>query len=1570
MYVVTTCARRVFLTCALLASTFTAAYAGPPEVITTGGKGARIKAPTNSKRNAVVFRVQNTGTQTANYDVDCSVTGVLSNCKVIPSKSVRVEPGQFVRVAVRYTSGGAGSGAVTLTAQESAVPGRGPNAGEVLGMPPKSATYDVDVAPIALAGGGGGSTSVAVYINPMGGTFTAPGLDVLIDWCSTGSPLNASSRNVTFNGTNLTAGFGYTNYSFAECAQYSAWSNDWVTLAPGSNALSASIYNNAGAYGSSNALYEYTSSSSAPAAPSVSLAPNPNKQIARPACVTAGAGPAGAFQCGDLLLAHSMPSYRSMDRDRTLTLLYNSSTANLSPIIMADVSLGSNVSVPDRVDATLIVNGVQRAAHSFSNTGFTTGGAARRLAVGFDAAYAGLSTGVHNYTLQVSNIYGSTPYTTTMSGQFIIVDRRASPYGAGWGIAGVARLFGQGNGDLLLVDGDGSAKVYEHVGNYKYVAPPGAYRDTIEWQYVADGHVASGWYYVQRDLDATRTFFNGMGAQTYVRDRLNNKVEYTYTSGDPSSPISTIVISPHSLTLRYILTYDTNGKLSTLTDPSGTRTMYTSVNASNHLVSARDPGFAVGKEILFSYDGYNRLKTWRSRRGYTTKYVYFDASFGATGLLTADTLPVSPGGASAFVPVQLYGLGNSVLANTVRSDSAFVVIQGVRNDVARLLVNGNNAPTTIINPLGTMSRLEYDPSNPLLVTRIAQPAHNIVKTMGYDASARLTWAEDSTHSSGTRPRAEYQYDYWIREKPTHVIVPRTTLARDTTIYSYDSTNGWANSVRDSRGHTTTFGYFTNGQLQRITNPATQSTCFTYNSAGNLETVTTHLGNVTEYTYDGYGQLYTQSAPATGMVTIFRNARMNQQDSVRIADVTHGVLRTKFEYDDDGNLTRRTAPNEIPRSWGYNPLGFATSMTDELGQVEQRVYTADGLPLIVTNRDGSMIGIDYNALGQETLRQLQPSLGYGGSYDEIITERDLLGRAIRIENMNSKILRTYDPEGTVASEQQILKFAEAGGKQFKFEYDYNQGGARVEMRVYLDSSSTAARTVRYARGKDNVLDSLSWGSKQLRITYDNLGRRQNLYFPTGVNGTFSYDGDGRLTSVVGNGVDYQFTEFDGAGRPLMATRNGFGGFANLSWQYDSQGQIKAMNDGSTPFSYQYDKGGNRTIETIGGQRFVYEYVPGTNRLEERCASTTSNCTWASEWTKYSYNENGDMTRKQTHSGLDIPHYRTAAGQITTLASTQVQWRYDGLGRLVMRRDGNSMNRLTAYDGMNTGWHQGTFFFHGDGSDDPLVQSNATDCYFIAQGARLYSYVGDSGVNCSGSWETAGKFAGAISQSHSFGLSASNEATTEMSFFRNRWYDSKTGRFTQEDPMGFAGGSNLYAYAGNNPASFTDPFGLMPCPPCGPDGGPDWGALAKAWLKDRAADLGNLAAKFNAAVNPMASVVGGLLGRNPATGEKVGLLGAAALTATGAAGIADGPAIDIVAGRAALSRMMQGEFRVMAGAGVAREFRAARNLSGNAADWAYVTSKEVWHHGGYRYQAHWAVNTASGETAMAKLKLLVP
>jgi RHS repeat-associated protein len=45
-------------------------------------------------------------------------------------------------------------------------------------------------------------------------------------------------------------------------------------------------------------------------------------------------------------------------------------------------------------------------------------------------------------------------------------------------------------------------------------------------------------------------------------------------------------------------------------------------------------------------------------------------------------------------------------------------------------------------------------------------------------------------------------------------------------------------------------------------------------------------------------------------------------------------------------------------------------------------------------------------------------------------------------------------------------------------------------------------------------------------------------------------------------------------------------------------------------------------------------------------------------------------------------------------------------------------------------------------------------------------------------------------------------------RNRYVDPASGRFTQEDPIGLAGGLNLYGFAAGDPVVYEDPFGLCP------------------------------------------------------------------------------------------------------------------------------------------------------------------
>jgi RHS repeat-associated protein len=60
-----------------------------------------------------------------------------------------------------------------------------------------------------------------------------------------------------------------------------------------------------------------------------------------------------------------------------------------------------------------------------------------------------------------------------------------------------------------------------------------------------------------------------------------------------------------------------------------------------------------------------------------------------------------------------------------------------------------------------------------------------------------------------------------------------------------------------------------------------------------------------------------------------------------------------------------------------------------------------------------------------------------------------------------------------------------------------------------------------------------------------------------------------------------------------------------------------------------------------------------------------------------------------------------------------------------------------------------------------------------------------------------------------LNGKQDATGTL-YRRARYYDPQTGRFTQEDPIGLAGGVNLYGYAGGDPVNYADPSGL--CPVC--------------------------------------------------------------------------------------------------------------------------------------------------------------
>jgi RHS repeat-associated protein len=175
-------------------------------------------------------------------------------------------------------------------------------------------------------------------------------------------------------------------------------------------------------------------------------------------------------------------------------------------------------------------------------------------------------------------------------------------------------------------------------------------------------------------------------------------------------------------------------------------------------------------------------------------------------------------------------------------------------------------------------------------------------------------------------------------------------------------------------------------------------------------------------------------------------------------------------------------------------------------------------------------------------------------------------------------------------------------------------------------------------------------------------------------------------------------------------------------------------------------------------------------------------------------------------------------------------YDPMGRLYKPcENGSPTLGMDGQNAVRTGQDSYTYaytFVQGPSTDDPLFGYNpginAVDgryLYYVTDGqGRQYVVADTQGISMSGAIgyygsgsNYGGKYAGGTTNASSFGATRNpNElGLGELSSFRNRFYDQRTGRWTQEDPIGVAGGLNLYGYVGNNPVAYTDPFGL--CPP---------------------------------------------------------------------------------------------------------------------------------------------------------------
>jgi RHS repeat-associated protein len=108
-------------------------------------------------------------------------------------------------------------------------------------------------------------------------------------------------------------------------------------------------------------------------------------------------------------------------------------------------------------------------------------------------------------------------------------------------------------------------------------------------------------------------------------------------------------------------------------------------------------------------------------------------------------------------------------------------------------------------------------------------------------------------------------------------------------------------------------------------------------------------------------------------------------------------------------------------------------------------------------------------------------------------------------------------------------------------------------------------------------------------------------------------------------------------------------------------------------------------------------------------------------------------------------------------------------------------------------------------------------------------------------------------------------TDFRYNRARYYDAEIGRFISRDPIGIAGGINLYGYSRNNPVNRLDISGLCEEPeePTDPKD-PDW----TDWFKNMFDAFASAAAKIGAALAGVGGGIAGALGLPSTIGQAGG------------------------------------------------------------------------------------------------------
>ena len=889
-----------------------------------------------------------------------------------------------------------------------------------------------------------------------------------------------------------------------------------------------------------------------------------------------------------------------------------------------------------------------------------------------------------------------------------------------------------------------------------------------------------------------------------------------------------------------------------------------SYNANGQVLSANGPRTDVNDLTQYSYDVFGNKTSITNALGHTIFMQNYNTR-GQAGLIrdanNVETVLVyhrrgwllsstvkDPGGSASRDASTRYTYDNEgQLRSTTLPNGT--VLTNEYDPAHRLIAVSNNAGERIDYVLDAAgNRLEE-------ITGTAALGITKSLTMAYDELNRLilltgaggqttAFSYDSngnavTATDGNANTAVQQYD--ALDSLSAALAP----LRHTVTYR-DDAQGNLVSVTDPRGLQTVYNYDGLNNLIQLNSPDTGITHFSYDEASNRTSQTDANGITSTFTYDALNRLLSVNYPNANLDVSYGYDE-GSFGKGRLTSITDASGTTVIEYDHRGNAIYwglDTSSGNVGIGYQYNTTAQLMQLIYPSGRVVDYARDARGLisDVTTTTAAGTQIlasSVDYLPFGPMNTIAYGNGANLAASYDldYRLTQLDHSGLRNSQYNYDGADNITDISNSLNSSEDQIFSYdalnrlGYASGSYGGISYAYDENGNRVS---YTDS--TGVDTYTYDNNSHRLLSTNHWAYQ-----YDDNGNRiAKLNIDgSGAGLLYRYDDNNRMVTVVkreiaknGDPIDTQVASYtyNAKGQRVRKTT----GQQTMYYLYSRDGLLLAEvdNNGDTHREYFY-----LNSQPLAAAHYTYTQGPETSGpetyMDDGSPGTSSTGSWVNTRKKknayndfYSLSNNTGSTYRFTPQNLKDANYDVYAWWPRTRKnnpSAQFTIAHNGKFSTSTQNQSRAGKQWTLL---------GTYRFSGDGSEyieisdlggktaadgirlvekiPPPPPTATTDLYYIHNDhlgtPQIFTDQSQTVVwraNYKPFGEVAVNIGNIVNNLRFPGQYFDEETGLHQNYFRD--YDPGLGRYVQSDPIGFGGGSNTYAYVGNDPVSHFDEDG---------------------------------------------------------------------------------------------------------------------------------------------------------------------